>query len=111
MRHLEREVGHGEHLFLEVFLHAQTMLRSDTTSTNLAKPEAADDADKMRIQILNQVLVFTGIGIGETVILTDGPTLRMAQPRLHLAEVFDWLLRLFLLHLDFEGREGCIVFA
>ena len=87
------------------------MLRSDTTSANLAKPEAADDADKMRTQILNQVLIFTRVCVCEAVVLSDSPTLRMAEPRLHLAEVFNRLLRLFLLHLDFEGREGCIVFA
>ena len=74
------------------------MLGHNGLTTQFANAEARADADKLRVEELDELFVFSWVGSYESVLLTERPLVGMLQPRAHDILKFhglgDWVLLL-----------------
>ena len=68
---------------IEILEHGQSMLRNNGLSAQFTNTEARADADKLRIEELDELFVFGRICYHKTVLLANNPLVGMLEPTAH----------------------------
>ena len=80
---LKGELHAIKRIRIEILEHGQSMLRNNGLSAQFANAEARADADKLRIEKLDELFVFGRICYYKTVLLANNPLVGMLEPTAH----------------------------